>query len=101
MVSVRPSTLALPSNRDRHQRGAEDCHRIVRRLRRPADDRQHAKAAEKVRGDQLHVRGSPPRAVDGDERPVKAPEADDVGEDLVASANGIERPFDRRSAAAS
>ena len=51
----------------------------------------HAKVAEKVRGDLLDFAGRFRRAVDGDRGPVEAPEADDLGDDLVVRANGIER----------
>ena len=72
---------------------ADDRHRVIRWVRRPADDRRHAEVAEEVRRDPIDLAGRLRRAVDSDRGTVEAPEADDVGHDLAVSAHRIE---DRR-----
>ena len=69
---------------------ADDRHRVIRRLRPPADDWRHAKVAKEVRRDLIDFAGGLRRAVDSDRGTVEAPEADDLGHDLAVSANRIE-----------
>ena len=75
---------------------ADDRDRVIRRLRCSADGRRYAKVAEEVRRNLIDLPCWFHPAVNGDRGAVEASDANDLGHDLVQSANGIEgRPLKR------
>ena len=69
---------------------ADDRDRVIRWVRRPADDRRQAEVAEEVRRDSIDVAGRFRRAVDSDRGTVEARKANHLGHDLRLSAHRIE-----------
>ena len=69
----------------------DDRHRIIRRLRDPADDRHHTQIAEKIGRHPLDLPGRLHDPVDGDDGTIQLIEIDNLRKHVIVRADVVER----------